>query len=723
MEKRIKKNILTIIFILFISLNSSSMPVFGAGQDKSDAALNVLEQKAVTFYYNGDLEGAVSALKELNSQSGPTSNNLMLMGHIFRQLGNPAEANAAYIEAQKISRAAVESVKEAPDVAAKSKFFSAYCFYLNGEYKTAARELSDEKKSGTLPSYMNNEACYLLGMIEFNDKKYKKACEILTELNEGKPGIARYLNLLGMCYESLGELNKAHECYIEAFKADYSSIELLFKVAPFMLKIGDIKTAYKYYGILISKFKNNSEFNDSYKKLKASMAKSAEHSKPSDVKEPEPKKVKTYDFNSPKQPEILVGLNTKSDGAPVELKSIKFMSSGDFVILNAGNSKQLFDGKSLKCYEISYETSGYIVKNISSGNSFKLGKSEILLKPISNRDTVMFRGVKVGAGSYWEGSEARYYRGAFLFKKINGKNNFNIVNRIKIEEYLLSVLNSEMPASYPDEALAAQAICARSEVLHKKSYIKKHKKYGYDVCDDQDCQMYRGVSWETPKTTKAVIKTAGMVLMQNGKICDAIYSDNCGGYTQASRDIKGWGDVAYLTAHSDIIDRGELSRTNFNPVLMEEIINNEMKVYCRPQGPVKNYESRWVRTISADLINDSFKEFEIGKVVKIIPRRRALSGHLDSVEIVGTRGRKIVEKELEIRRMIKYSPLRSSKFVVDTVYNKKSGQPESFIFSGAGFGHGVGLCQNGSYSLANSGSNYNAILKHYFSSARLEKTY
>jgi SpoIID/LytB domain protein len=210
--------------------------------------------------------------------------------------------------------------------------------------------------------------------------------------------------------------------------------------------------------------------------------------------------------------------------------------------------------------------------------------------------------------------------------------------------------------------------------------------------------------------------------MSDGKVCDAIYSDNCGGFTQSSSDITGWGKFAYLSATPDVSDNRHNMLDICAPLFFEDYVGDFSLSNCRPSEGIKNYESRWVRKIDSAVINDCMKKFSIGDILRIIPRKRSFSGHIDSLEIIGTKGRRIVSKELEIRRMISYSPLRSSKFIVETAYTP-SGDVRYFLFKGAGFGHGVGFCQNGASGMARSGATSEKILAHYFKNSRVSSLY
>ena len=672
--------------------------------------LSAEDNEILTMYYGGMHENAVARLDSLIGAKPDRLDLILMKGHVLRQLGDSTGAIKAYNQA----------VKKEPDNFTANYYYALSC-YMNGNYKEALKSINlkagdDEGK---------RKLFLLKGMSEIETKNYEGAAATFKKLNEIYPDFSPYLYLLASSYEKAGDIKSACEAYIKAYKSDTSNFEILLDAAPLLLKSGDIENAYKYYKRIYEKLKDDNEIKNIYQQLSQLYKKMTSERMPVKPQASlEPQRVNALISKKLKNAapqEVLVALNTNSKGEPVELSSIKLKSSAKFVIYNGKNRKKLFTGNDKNINENEYElylkNNKFHIKNLNTGRSFELGSEDLYLKPVSDEETVLFNGIKVGAGSPWESSESRYYRGGFNFVK--HKNFFIVINKVELENYLVSVLPSEMPAGFPPEALMAQAICARSEALYKKNMLKKHARHGYDLCDDQHCQMYRGVSWERPVSSDAVLKTAGTVITYKGKICDAIYSDNCGGHTQSSSEISGWGDMKYLSGVSNIKGANE---NIFNPLFLERFVSSSGDSYCGAGGAIKNYQSRWIRKIDAGVINNSFKGLGIGDILRIIPRKRSFSGHVDSLEIIGTRGKKIIKNELKIRRLFTYSPLRSSKFIVETAYDKK-GRPRFFMFVGAGFGHGVGMCQSGAYGMAKEGKNHDAIISHYFKDSSLTNLY
>lgn len=693
-------------FTAVISLFFLAPPASNAKTASAPGEMSPDEEQAATLYYNGQHERALVCIERGLAERPGSLPLVMLKGHILRQLGEAPEAARVYQEALRIS-------PQDPAVA----YYLALCYYLTAKHEKALSVIAHLQKNPERPPYIGREAAFLKGVIELENGRFADAKATFSESCELFRKNSRFLQMLGRSSELCGDSAAAHSAYIDAFAGDPSALEFLAQAAPFIRKTGDTANAFKFYYHL-QRIGRDENIKKAFRQIEAQYAK-IRSAQDAGRKTLEPQKAAYPEKSFKKGEEISVGLSSRSDGSPVEIKSVRLKSSGRFGIFTSAG-KKVFDGAPGTLYELSISSGVFSVKNAETGKTSRIGSGSVTIKNSAPGDTVLFRGIKVGSGSSWENSEARYYRGVFDVRQFPGGRHFHVVNRLGIEEYLLSVVPSEMPASYHPSALAAQAVCCRSEAIHKKRHLKKHEKYGFDVCDDQHCQMYRGVSWEDAISSSAVGKTSGLVLVSGGKVCDAIYSDNCGGFTQASADISGWGNFPYLASAPDVAGAAAKLSAMVSPTFMEEFFLDDSKASCREGGQIKGYESRWVRMIQASDVDRALAPMGLGKILRIVPRRRAFSGHLDSLEIVGTRGRKVIKKELEIRKIFPYSPLRSSKFVVETVSNA-NGEPRAFWFYGAGFGHGVGMCQNGADGRARGGDDFREILAHYFSGARLQK--
>ncbi|MFH1260068.1 MAG: SpoIID/LytB domain-containing protein [Elusimicrobiota bacterium] len=349
----------------------------------------------------------------------------------------------------------------------------------------------------------------------------------------------------------------------------------------------------------------------------------------------------------------------------------------------------------------------------TSSEIFK-NKKQIIVHTKAGNSGIVVKDVKFAPGFAWAGIADREYRGHI---EVNfGPGAYLLVNIVNIEEYIYSVLPSEMISSWPREALKAQAVIARGEAMYKKDFSKPHKKDNFDLCDDQHCQVYKGIKVESSLVREVVDSTRGEVLVYQDKIIHSLYSSNCSGHTQSSKELKGWGIVPYLFG---VID-GEL---NFPKDLtgLEHWIKYPPDIFCAPSPYTYYAESRWIRVISQDELETFLnRNYLLGGIKKIVPLKRSESGHIKLLELTGTKGIVEIEKENLIRD-IAFGKLRSTNFTVEGYGMTETELPRYFIFWGAGWGHAVGLCQSGAAGMAAKGFKYDQILKKYYQNTNLKK--
>jgi SpoIID/LytB domain protein len=366
--------------------------------------------------------------------------------------------------------------------------------------------------------------------------------------------------------------------------------------------------------------------------------------------------------------------------------------------------------------------------------------------------------VTIGTRFHWERKEDQTFRGDLILSP-RQDGTISAINEISLEDYLNSVISSEMSASAPVEFLKVHAILSRSwllAALHRKkktnetslSARKIPEKEGevirwyeredhdlFDVCADDHCQRYQGIQKiVSAQAEEAVRETVGRVITYQDEICDARYSKACGGLTE---DFDtAWDDkrVPYLTSISD-------APVPHPPIGTEEEaarwILSGPEAYCHTKDerilekilPAFDRETksffRWTIEYSRKELEEILQEksgFDFGDLKEITPFRRGPSGRICRLKIVGSKKSMVVGKELEIRRWLSPSHLYSSAFLVRVKYDPR-GKAERFTFHGAGWGHGVGLCQIGAAVMATRGFSAEKILKHYFRGAEIQKIY
>jgi SpoIID/LytB domain protein len=309
--------------------------------------------------------------------------------------------------------------------------------------------------------------------------------------------------------------------------------------------------------------------------------------------------------------------------------------------------------------------------------------------------------------------EDRSYRGSIEFRP--EKTGITLINMLNIEEYLYGVIPAEMPASWPMEALKAQAIAARSYTLASLGESNRDvpKEKGFDLYGSVLSAAYRGVSGEARATTAAVDATRGMYLVAGGKPLKAYYSANHGGYSEDSRSV--WGTSTFNSAVPD-----KLLSSRSSPLSLDALarwIRERPRSYASMPNLHSSQAYRWEKWVAAEEIRsrNAADGNKLGEILQVLSRGRGISGRINEVEIRGTQG-KIRIKGDKIRSRL--GGLRSNLFTIRSKLGK-NGRPEYFIFQGAGWGHGVGLDQSGAAGMAQAGFTTAQILQHYYPLATL----
>ena len=429
------------------------------------------------------------------------------------------------------------------------------------------------------------------------------------------------------------------------------------------------------------------------------------------------------------------------------------------------------------------EISGKQVVTYNEGRILWNGRlyDELLFEPVNEAtDAFELLDVTIGINFHWERKEDQRFLGSLKIivenKKLTG------INVIHVEDYLTSVISSEMSATASLELLKAHAVISRSWLLAIDNSIDNSLRHDsaapnnaancqlstvncqlkwyerdahtrFDVCADDHCQRYQGITRASTEIVKqAIAATRGQVLTSDGKICDARFSKCCGGAFEEFQYC--WEDVKYpyLLKQRDF----RIFSSKFNDLSFENTLSGsglpdltdeqEAETWIRTSPPafcnttdkkvlsqvLNNYDQettdfyRWKvvytqEELSALILKRSGIDY--GQIIDLVPIARGTSGRLWKLKIVGTKKTLTIGKELEIRRTLSTSHLYSSAFVVDKEGVSPEGIPARFILTGAGWGHGVGLCQIGAAVMGEQGYKYDAILLHYYIGANIKKLY
>ena len=367
------------------------------------------------------------------------------------------------------------------------------------------------------------------------------------------------------------------------------------------------------------------------------------------------------------------------------------------------------------------------------------------------RPTFLLKNVRIGIGFHWDRLEDQEFEGTLEIRD-NADGTQTAINRLDVEDYLSSVITSEMSATSSLELLKAHAVISRSWVLRPiispstctdkpdlsdpdrhVIWYERDAHEGFDVCADDHCQRYEGITRrdEHPEAAanvqKAIDATRGQVLMYDGKVCDARFYKSCGGATELFEN-------AWANEHYDYLEpvRDEIGTPLPDLTIEEnaqEFIRTSPSAYCNTTDArvlsqvLNNYDQetkdfyRWTVRYTKEELSEIIRErsgIDFGEILDLVPIKRGPSARLYEMQIVGSKRTMVIGKELEIRKWLSKSHLYSSAFVVDRNENG------DFILTGAGWGHGVGLCQIGAAVMADKGYTYKQILAHYFPGSELK---
>lgn len=350
----------------------------------------------------------------------------------------------------------------------------------------------------------------------------------------------------------------------------------------------------------------------------------------------------------------------------------------------------------------------------------KLGKKTVFeslsgLQLKAKQNTIL-RHTEFAKGYSWHGYEDRKFAGRLLIQ-FGVDNLIDCIELTDLEKLLTGIVPSEISSKAPAEAMRAQAVAARGEMLSKKGV--RHYNEGFDFCSEQHCQVYKGLQPTDAMIEFCIKPTTGLVLENHRDgILDAVYGANCGGHSSSNQKIWVSNPDPHLQGVSDISASITVDLTDEAQAVA--FITNPPKCWCSVAGIEGADKFRWKKTLIGSSWQAVEKKAEIGRIKEIGNFIREISGRIISLRLIGETGEKTVLKELPIRQL--FGGLRSSFFTVEC-HRDAQGYINSADFDGAGWGHGVGMCQTGAQSMAQSGRSFAEILLHYFPGAKLVKLY
>ena len=392
------------------------------------------------------------------------------------------------------------------------------------------------------------------------------------------------------------------------------------------------------------------------------------------------------------------------------------------------------------------------VVSIENGSLFYNGIycNELVFSPCNDEAAFTLHDVIIGVNFHWQRKESQTFKGELRFIVEDGE--VRAINRIDVEEYLVSVISSEMSATSSLEFLKAHAIVSRSwlyaQLLRKnrveqgvlgweneKEIVRWYAREDhtlFDLCADDHCQRYQGITRaQNPDVERAVKETAGLVLKYDGEVCDARFSKCCGGVTELFSSCWEDENPGYLKTFRDCengaslpdltTEEGARAWIESNPPANcftndKKVLSQILNGYDRETNDFYRWRVEYTQEELSAIVAER-SGFDFGLIEELVPLERGASGRITRLSVVGSKATRIVGKELEIRRWLSKSHLYSSAFVVDKVLRNGT---TCFVLKGAGWGHGVGLCQIGAAVMGESGASHVQILCHYYPGTALE---
>ncbi|MCL6589693.1 MAG: SpoIID/LytB domain-containing protein [Firmicutes bacterium] len=677
-----------IIFMAFVTITWFSLFQFHSGVLADTDSF----QRAILEYYQGGFGPSLKTIRDIfaSSPDNPLARRNLIS--LLRESGN-------YTEAIKLLK---ESAPQSPPDP-RWRLDLMQMTYLAGQWEETLK-LADFSLTGA--QNLNAGELYWQGLAWWDLGREAEAAQAFIASLALEPFNPMANYLLGQFYQKKADYEKAVAYYKKAAAQEPNLTKVYYPLAQIYLAQQKYQSAYSLLLNAQASYPWDQEIAAALKKFQI------EH--PEVIRQLQEDAQKRRQIVNPPQitpvidgrekiPEIRIGLAEK-----IERFYIK-AGGGRFRLSDLSGSKS-FQGNGPMNLLVKRNGPKIEVRN-EQGSLLFTGDGTASLTYDDPAATTILFDVEYGQGTFWAGREDRSYRGDFLF--LPKESGITIVNRVNLEEYLYGVVPAEMSPSWPQAALEAQAVAARTYAL---ANLKSYEARGFDLLATVASQVYSGVGIERKTTNQAVDATRGQVLRYNGKLISAFYTGNNGGYSNDSRDIWGFS-LPYLQAVPD----KNLSRSGpFSPAdLAEWLASRPLTYSSNPQYSGRS-QYRWVLWVSrTDLENRLKLGGKLGRITAVAVTGRGQSGVVTKVNIYGTAGNYTVTGD-SIRS--KLGGLRSNLFIVEPKFGK-DGLPDCFIFYGGGWGHGVGMCQSGAAGMAADGYKCPEILAHYYPGTELYRMY
>lgn len=534
-----------------------------------------------------------------------------------------------------------------------------------------------------------------------------------------RPDFAGVDYILADNYMKFNMCKEAEESLISALRKDWMFVEARLPLAGIYTRQGKFNEAWNQYTRILETAPSHPIASKMKKKLTGRLTKQPEEIRPP-FRIYKPLKMESVDAVKKlmKSVKLRVGLGTNNMGKQGINNILRVKSFNGLTITGKASKKVFAVIPPDTIWTAIYQNNSFTMKS-PSGKVLGPFTGTVILTPNTRNGTIIFD-ASSKIKNPWFRTGDREYRGVIELFPIRGRG-IGVVNVIESELYLLGVVPSEVSPQWPYESLKAQAVIARTQILIRRTRGGgKHKADGYHICDGQHCQAYKGKSNESNTTSKAVMDTEGEILTYNGKPAETFFHASCGGWIQASKEVNGWGDVPYLTTHDD--GDPDHPKEPLDPWDLHLWLTSDPPANCNDPARVSPSKFRWMKIIRQKDMNLRVnRSYKVGEISEIIPLQKAPSGNVNSIKIVGSKKTVTITREHLIRNILGFTSLKSTLFDME-INRFSNGKIRNYWIYGGGWGHGIGLCQSGSASMAGKlGKTYREILSFYFPGTRISR--
>ena len=658
---------------------------------------------AYELYLQGDLSKAASAYFTEAAVAPEQAKPLLNAAMCLRQAGRYGEAAAALENALKRD-------SYNPDIYSELGWLK---FHM-GDYDTARTDF----ESALHIQELHSRAELGLASVYANLDEKDKTMAHLEKYRKLRPDFSGVDYLFAWNYMNFKMYKEAESSLIEALRKDPSFTEARLPLAGIYARQGKFNEAWNQYFRVLDYAPHHPLASKMMKVLEGKLTK-----QPEEIRPPFriAKALTMEKVNAPaslaRSVKLRVGIGTDNMGRQGKNNLLRVKSFEGLTVTGKATGKLFAAIPPDQVWFAVYEDGAVALKG-PDGTVYGRFTGPIMLKPAKAGGSIVFE-ASSKIKNHWFSLSDRQYRGIIELFPVKGRG-IGVVNIIETELYLLGVVPSEVAPQWPYESLKSQAVIARTQALIRRAHGGVHKADGYQLCDGEHCQAYKGMSNEANTTSKAVIDTEGEILTYHGKPAYTFYHSCCGGWIQASKEVTGWGDSPYLVTKSDTQPDKPLQP--LDPWDFHLWLTDNPQANCNYPGRVRASEFRWMKIIrQKDMTFRINKDYPIGELLEIIPLRRAPSGNVNSIRLVGTKKSVTVNKEHLIRNLLGFSSLKSTLFEIE-INHFKSGKVRNYWIYGGGWGHAIGLCQSGAAGLAGKyGKNYREILEFYFPGTDIRK--